>query len=66
MANTRCYFDMRDICVAYDIGGITFNLAGMHSICDSGLYDFPGGYSPLGLSAEKLYLYAKKGTPNYA
>ncbi len=52
---TRCYFDMLDICVAYDMGSLTMNLSGEYQIVDSGLYDIPQGYNPLGKTARDLF-----------
>lgn len=58
--NTRCYFDMLDNCVAYDLGSTTIELSGRGDIVDSGLYDFPSdhSYNPLGKTAEQLYMYS--------
>lgn len=54
---TRCYFSMLDVCVAYDLGETTLTL-GMDQLVDSGLYDLPAGYNPLGKSATDLYMYS--------
>lgn len=56
--NTRCYFNIHDVCVAYDLGELTMSLGGDHQMVDSGLYEFAFGYNPLGKTAEELYMYS--------
>ena len=55
---TRCYFDMFDVCQSCDMQGMSINQGCHHELVDSGLYDFPMGYNPLGKSAEDLYMYS--------
>ncbi len=58
MLRTRCYFDMLDNCVAYDLGDLSVTSNGQIQLVDSGLYEFAEGYNPLGKSATDLWMYS--------
>lgn len=58
MMRTRCYFDMFDNCVGVDLGNIIMSMGEQHQVVDSGIYDFPLSYNPLGQNALDLFKWS--------
>lgn len=57
MMRTRCYFDMLDTCVGFDLGNIVMTLGAHHQIVDAGTYDLPLSFNPLGQTAFDLFQF---------
>lgn len=54
MQRVTLYFDMRDLCVGVDFGGVGV-LDGQ--VVDSGIYILPYNFNPIGMSASQLFSF---------